>query len=111
MKYFEIIELEKKYIALLKYPISLDENVEVKKELIKILKKNNVILDLLMKNGNASNRFFNAYLTKNDIELKLYKDVTAYLVEKVNDYLRKHVYLLLESVLSSYEINKIVSQY
>ena len=49
MKYFEILEFEKKLIMLLKYPISLDDNIEIKKELNKVVKRNDVVIDLLIK--------------------------------------------------------------
>ena len=111
MKYFEILEFENKLIMLLKYPISLDENIEIKKELNKVVKRNDVVIDLLIKNGNTSNRFFNAHISNNKIELIKYNIDRNRLEEYVNSYLRKSVYLLLESALSSYEINKILCQY
>ena len=52
---------------LLKYPISLDDNIEIKKELNKVVKRNDVVIDLIIKNGNTLNRFFNAHISNNKI--------------------------------------------
>lgn len=111
MKYFEILQYDKIPIVLLKYPIALDENIEIKKEFNKIVKNNNIILDLLIKNGNTSNRFFNVSFTNNKIEMTKYNKNKEMLEQFINNYLRQNVYLLLESALSSYEINKILCEY
>lgn len=111
MKYFETLQYDKMSIVLLKYPIALDENMEIKKEFNKIVKHDNIILDLLIKNGNTSNRFFNVTFSNNRIEMTKYSRNKEMLEQFINHYLRQNVYLLLESALSSYEINKILCDY
>lgn len=110
--YFKLIKDSKSsnVILFLKYSINLD-NIEVQREIIKKTNENkNYIIDLFVNNGFNSNRYFEIVKVNNKVSYRLYKGDCNILTQKTNLYLEKNIDLILNSSLSSYEINKLLMQ-
>lgn len=110
--YFKLIKDSKSsnVILFLKYSINLD-NIEVQREIIQKTNENkNYIIDLFVNNGFNSNRYFEIVKVNNKVSYRLYKGDCNILTKKTNLYLEKNIDLILNSSLSSYEINKLLMQ-
>ena len=80
----------------------------VNEELKKKKFQGELVFDLLLSNGNNSSRFFQITFNGNTAELsslKKLKNPDDSILEKVNAYLKKHMDILSNGVLSSAEIS------
>ena len=86
--------------------------IVVSEDLKKKKFKGELVFDLLLSNGNNSSRFFQITFTGEVFELDTLKKIKQPdngIIDKVNSYLRKHRDILYNGILSTNEINRLIS--
>lgn len=69
-----------------------------------------LILDLLLSNGNNSSRFFKINFNGDHVDLESLKKIQVpdhTTIQKVNSYLKKHIEVLSNGILSTAEIERL----
>lgn len=114
MKKFDILKTKQGIVVIATNNNRIDELLlDLEKKLLKLNYSGIILFDLLLTNGQSSNRFIqakfeNSHFNLRSLEAVNFNDLGSDLIQKVSEYHSKNLTQIKSSYLSSLQKNKIV---
>lgn len=113
MKNFDIIKRgDFLFVQSISYNNPINDLVDIANELHKIKYEGEVVFDLLLINGNCSNRFILSKFLNKQFEMKSFKktNIAIDIKQEIILYYKNHKEYLSDSILSSSTISAIINE-
>jgi hypothetical protein len=112
MKNFEIIKRGKcMFVQSISYINPMNSLIEITNELYLINYEGKVVFDLLLTNGDSTNRFLISKFSNNQFVMKSFKktEMPLSIIEDAVEYYRNHPEFLSKSILTNSTVNEILN--